>query len=229
MLNRIFLTLLFIVTLNLNCYGADSNDSMSVTTDQETEIDTNTETDGITNVSLKFLIGSFEPTANSGTLSGNEDGIAIGLGVSIDTPIWKYLAVDLEIFGSHIAYDTHLPLPLLPDYKDRMYIETVSYLFGLRLHTATKPIRFYGSAGTGLYQNAVYVYAQPWSTQRKLREHDPTAGLYIGGGVELIIKNFIISTDYRHFKHKGDFPQFDLFNVNLGGEFIGTSIGVLFN
>jgi len=139
------------------------------------------------------------------------------------------IGYDLERYTLSNRYSTRLPATIINDYEDRMTVETDILSIGARVHTGTKPLRFYAAAGFAFVENDIKVDPVV-PVAPKLKEYDYTSSYYIGGGADLVFgkssknRSFVLSWDYRMYRYDSTFYKFDLRNVQLGGYM--TSIGL---
>lgn len=187
---------------------------------------------GIDNIAMRLHLGTFDPAPNKGKLTGGDKDFAVGFSGSIYFDDPGYLALDGEYLIQYRKYDTNITGPLALALDDKMYLTTDGILLGLRayqpLSENRKTFRVYGSMGFGVFQNKLVVDGNSAELIDDLSDYNLSAGLYGGAGFEFNGERLALSLDYRYLKHKGDFPNFDLKNVDLGGDFLSFGVGIIF-
>jgi opacity protein-like surface antigen len=175
----------------------------------------------------RFYLGSFDAEDNPGKLENEDHSLTLGFGASFKLPKRKYLSVDLEFWVTERSYDTTIQAPLFSTISGRMTLQTVALLFGIRgFYPSDGRFRIYGTGGIGIYKSELSVWGSTLGLPGTIEDKDQSLGLHAGAGLELNVgDDWFLGMDYRHWIVEGSFSTFGADNVDIGGDYIGISLG----
>jgi opacity protein-like surface antigen len=177
--------------------------------------------------SARFYLGSFDGEENPGKLENEDRSFTLGFGASFKLPKRKYLSFDLEFWWTERDYDTTIPAPLFSTISDSMTLQTIALLFGIRgFYPSNGRFRIYGTGGIGIYKSELSVWGSTLGLPGTIEDEHLSLGLHAGAGLELDVgDDWFLGADYRHWVVKGNFSTFGADNVDIGGNYIGISLG----
>ena len=177
---------------------------------------------------VRFYLGSFNAEDNPGKLENENRSFTLGVGASFKLPRGKHFSFDLEFWWTERDYDTTIQAPLFSTISDRMTLQTMALLFGIRgFYPSDGRFRIYGTGGIGIYKSELSV-GESWGFLGTIEDEDQSLGLHAGAGLELDVGDWILGVDYRHWIVEGSFATFGADNVDIGGNYIGISLGKRF-
>lgn len=111
-----------------------------------------------------------------------------------------------------------------------MYLTTHALLVGARgFYTLGSRFRIYGNGGIGLYWSKLRVSGTETTWLQfespEIRHRDDSLGFHAGGGLEADMGKWVLGVDYRRWFVEGDFGKLGADNVDIGGDYIGASLG----
>lgn len=178
---------------------------------------------------VRLYVGSFNADGNPGKLEDERHNFTLGIGGSFNLPKTDHLSFDLEFWMTQREYDTTVQAPLFGTIDDRMTLNTMAVLLGVRgFYPADSRFRIYGTGGLGMFFSKLTATGQQLGFPGEIEDKDQSMGLHAGGGAEMDLGDWIIGVDYRRWFVKGSFDKFGASNVDIGGDFIGASIGMHF-
>ncbi len=175
---------------------------------------------------VRFYLGSFDTEDNPGKLENENHKFTLGFGASFKLPKRKHFSFDLEFWMTERKYDTTIQAPLFSTISDRMTLQTMALLFGIRgFYPSDSRFRIYGTGGIGLYKSELSVWGSTLGFPGTIEDDDHSLGLHAGAGLELDTGDWVLGVDYRHWIVEGSFGEFGADNVDIGGDYIGISLG----
>jgi len=175
---------------------------------------------------VRFYLGSFNAEENPGKLENENRSFTLGVGASFKLPKRKHFSFDLEFWWTERDYDTTIQAPLFSTISDRMTLQTMALLFGIRgFYPSDGRFRIYGTGGIGIYKSELSVWGSTLGFPGTIEDGDQSLGLHAGAGLELDVGDWILGVDYRHWIVEGSFATFGADNVDIGGNYIGISLG----
>jgi opacity protein-like surface antigen len=177
--------------------------------------------------SVRFYLGSFDGEENLGKLENEDRSFTLGFGASFKLPKRKYLSFDLEFWWTERDYDTTIPASLFSTISDSMTLQTIALLFGIRgFYPSNGRFRIYGTGGIGIYKSELSVWGSTLGLPGTIEDEHLSLGLHAGAGLELDVgDDWFLGADYRHWVVEGNFATFGADNVDIGGDYIGISLG----
>jgi opacity protein-like surface antigen len=175
----------------------------------------------------RFYLGSFDGEENPGKLENENRSFTLGFGASFKLPKRKHLSFDLEFWWTERDYDTTIQAPLFSTISDSMTLQTMALLFGIRgFYPSDGRFRIYGTGGFGIYKSELSVWGSTLGLPGTIEDEDQSFGLYAGVGLEVDVgDDWFLGADYRHWIVEGSFATFGADNVDIGGNYIGISLG----
>ena len=173
----------------------------------------------------------FRAQENPGSLDGEKGELhfAAGPGGSLELPLGRFLAIalDLEGWWTFREYATSVPAPPLGTVDDYMTLDTKAAFVGARLAVnLAKGTRIYGAGAIGYFMSKIEATGTLMGTPVIVEaESESSAGFQVGGGLELDLKHWVLSLDYRYWVNRNSFPSFGATDVGLGGHVIAVGLG----
>jgi hypothetical protein len=165
-----------------------------------------------------------------GRIDGNESGalrddshrFSIGLGIS--SPIAWDGAVEANLEGWLTERSYSSTLSVTAGAAETMSFNAGSLSYGVRIHSPGA-WRLYGLAAVGFQTSRLRTSITTGGVLTTVEEEITTTVTQAGAGIEYRHGEDLFSLDWRRWYGEGDFGVFQLRDVDLGGEFIGISLG----
>lgn len=176
-------------------------------------------------LSFRLFLGSFDGAENSNALNADSARYTVGLGASSPVALGGRLEANLEIWLTERAYDTSMTPPPLDTASQTMTFTALAMTYGLRLQPASGPLRPYAMADFGFQGSRLRVTGTAAGQRTSVEETIITPTVHVGAGVVWIRGRDSFGLDYRRWFTEGEFRDFAIGRAQLGGEFIGLSLG----
>ncbi len=176
--------------------------------------------------SLRLNAGTFHTNGNP-KLSNQSEGYAIGFEADIlPAELFSYR---LEFMAASRTYDTTVRSTGFSTVSSRMTLDTNAFLFGVRCsYPPRKSYRFYATAGIGYFSSKLSTNSSLFGIPGEVSDTDSTFGYDAGGGVEYDQSNWVLGVNYRRWFVTASFPTFGISGADIGGDYLGLSVGWLF-
>lgn len=174
---------------------------------------------------FRLLLGSLDGEENSAGLRSDSARYTIGMGAFSPIALDGLLAANLEIWLTERAYDTEVTPPALDSASKSMTFTAVALTYGLRLQPASGRLRPYAMTGLGFQGSRLRTRGTAAGTAETVEEEIITATAQVGIGLEWISGRDSFGIDYRRWFTEGEFRDFGIDDAQLGGEFLGLSLG----
>lgn len=176
-------------------------------------------------LSFRLLLGSLDGEENTTGLRADSARFTVGLSASTPVAMEGALAANLEIWLTERDYDTTVVPPPLDTASNTMTFSAAAITYGLRLQPASGRFRPYAITGLGFQGSRLRTTGVAAGVSDSVQEEIITPTAQVGAGVEWIQGRDSFGIDYRRWFTKGDFRDFGIDNAQLGGEFLGLSLG----
>lgn len=178
-------------------------------------------------LSLRLNAGTFDRNNNS-ELSHEGGGPAFGLEVGIMPE--EVISYRLELMTVSTRYDTNIPPPAWGMIDSRMTLDTNALLFGVRAsYPPRRPYRFHATAGIGYFNSKLTATGSTFGFPGEVSDDDSSLGFHAGAGFEVNLGNWVVGVDFRRwFVGTTSFPTFNVTSADIGGDYLGFSVGRVF-
>jgi hypothetical protein len=110
-----------------------------------------------------------------------------------------------------------------------MTLDTNAFLFGVRCsYPPRKSYRFHATAGIGYFSSKLSADSSLIGIPGEVSDEDSSFGYDAGGGFEIDQGNWILGVNYRRWFVNASFPTFGISGADIGGDYLGLSVGWLF-
>lgn len=202
------------------------------TTDESAEYasgDYTTEEDRGPITVLRFAYGKFSANKNA-QLKNESAGYAGGLDIIIFPK--RTFSYYVGLIGASRDYDSTFTGTLPPSITvdNRMSLDTTAVLAGIRATYPTEHIfRVHGSGGIGYFKNELVLGGTRAGLPGPVLDKvDTSFGYHLGLGIETDLGEWVLGLDVQHWFVHGSFDDFNLHNIDLGGNYIAISLGRYF-
>jgi hypothetical protein len=178
-------------------------------------------------MSLRLNAGNFHTNSNPGKLSNEGGGSAYGFEIGV-LPA-EILSYRLEFMTASRRYDTTVPPPAFGTISSRMTLDTTALLLGIQgSFPPRKSYRFHAAAGIGYFRSELSASGSTFGVPGEVRDEDSSFGYHAGAGFEVDMGNWVVGVDYRRWFVNASFSTFGISGADIGGDYLGLSIGWLF-
>lgn len=174
---------------------------------------------------FRVLLGSLDGTENSTGLRGDSARYTVGLGASSPVALDGRLEANLELWLTERAYGTSATPPSLDTVSNTMTFTAAAITYGLRLQPAAGRLRPYVMANFGFQGSRLRTTGTAAGQSASVEEEIITPTVHVGAGVVWIRGRDAFGIDYRRWFAEGEFRDFGIEDAELGGEFLGLSLG----
>lgn len=186
---------------------------------------TGAETFDLDSASYRFYLGHFVAPAQS-QLKAPSDDISLGMGITINLLNHPYAGIDFAGFYFKHEVDSTVPQPPFGTLDEDARIETGALMFGGRLfYPAKSHYRVYATAGLGYFRTKMRVFGSLFGFPGVFEQQRSTIAPYYGAGVGYSFGDWALSLDYRGFRQEEDFSDFNVNDVDVGGQSITIGLG----
>lgn len=155
-------------------------------------------------------------------LPDQTDPYAFQLGLGWSPESIPYVALDFDLLVHASQYATDGLSGFLGTVDDETSITAWVFTPGVRLQLPpSSPFRLYATAGLGLSQTSFETEGTFLGLPTTANEEtDGAVSLVLGGGAQVFFGSFEIHVDARRLSFRGDFEDFGIRDVELGGTMI---------
>ncbi len=176
--------------------------------------------------SMRLNGGTFHTNGNP-KLTNASEGSAFGF--ELDFLPAELISYRLELLAASRTYDNTAPPPAFGGVSGRMTLDTSAFLFGVRCsYPPRKSYRLYATAGIGYFKSTLSADASLFGIPGEVSDEDSSIGYDAGGGAEVDLGNWVLGVNYRHWFVTASFPTFGISGADIGGDYLGLSVGWLF-
>ncbi len=176
--------------------------------------------------SLRLNAGTFRTNGNP-KLSNGSGGHAFGF--EADVLPAELFSYRFEFMIASRTYDTTVPPPAFGTVSGRMTLDTNAFLFGVRCsYPPRKSYRFHATAGIGYFSSKLSAASSLFGIPGEVSDEDASLGYDAGGGFEADLGNWVLGVNYRRWFVSASFPAFGISGADIGGDYLGLSVGWLF-
>lgn len=176
-------------------------------------------------LSFRVLLGAFDGEENTVGLRADSPRFAVGLGAWSPVALDGRLAANLEIWLTERDYETSAVPPPLDAASRSMTFSAVAMTYGVRLQPAGGRFRPYAMAGLGFQGSRLRTTGTAAGVADSAQQEIITPTAHLGAGVEWQWGRDSFGIDYRRWFTEGEFRDFGIEDAQLGGEFLGLSLG----
>lgn len=177
---------------------------------------------------LAFYLGTFDADAEP-RFVGLRNDFVLGIGYLTELPGLANLGLDFELFSVNRDFDTPVAPPFLGTLDNDTHLETGALLVGLRLfYPADTALRLYAVGGFGYFTSTMSTTGTLYGLSGVYVDDDDSFDSYYGAGMVYRFGRWRLALDYRRFDLRGDFHDFELVNVDIGGDVLTLSLGYQF-
>jgi opacity protein-like surface antigen len=177
-------------------------------------------------ISLRLNAGTFRTNGNP-KLSNQSGGYAFGF--EMDVLPAELISYRLELITASRTYDTNIPPPGFGTVSGRMTLDTSALILGVRCsYPPRKSYRLYATAGIGYFKNKLWADSSLFGIPGEVSDEDSSLGYDAGGGVEFDLGNWVLGVNYRRWFVSASFSTFGISGADIGGDYLGLSVGWLF-
>ncbi len=176
--------------------------------------------------SMRLNAGTFRTNGNP-KLSNQSGGYAFGFEADIlATELFSYR---LEFMSASRTYDTTVHSTGFSTISSRMTLDTNAFLFGVRCsYPPRKSYRFHATAGIGYFSSKLSADSSLFGIPGEVSDEDSSFGYDAGGGFEIDLGNWVLGVNYRRWFVEASFATFGISGADIGGDYLGLSVGWLF-
>lgn len=179
---------------------------------------------------IRLHLGKFYGEEVSPNLTGEKVGSVAG--VEVDLYPMNVISYQLEVMAAKRDHDIPavvLPPPLLVRFDDA-YLETDALLVGVRAtYPAEQFLRLHATGGVGFFMSKLAITGTMAGLPVEKRISDSSLGFHAGAGIDAAFDKWVLGVEYHHWFIDGNFDDFDIGDVNLGGDLYTVSIGKIFH
>lgn len=176
-------------------------------------------------LSFRVLLGGLDGEENSMGLHADSARYTVGLGASAPVALDGRLEANLELWLTERAYDTAVVPAPLDTASNTTTFTAAALTYGLRLQPATGHLRPYAMANFGFQGSRLRTTGRAAGRSDAVEEEIITPTLHVGVGLVWIRGRDAFGIDYRRWFTEGEFRDFGIEDVQLGGEYLGVSLG----
>ncbi len=177
-------------------------------------------------MSLRLNGGTFHTNGNP-KLANPSEGSAFGF--ELDFLPAELFSYRFELIAASRSFDNTEPPPAFGTVSRRMTLDTSAFLFGVRCsYPPRKSYRLYATAGIGYFRSKLSADASLFGIPGEVSDEDSSLGYDAGGGLEADLGNWVLGVNYRRWFVSASFPTFGISGADIGGDYLGLSVGLLF-
>jgi opacity protein-like surface antigen len=180
-------------------------------------------------VSLRLHAGSFDTSKNPGKLEGEGGGFTSGIELGFVPK--RTISYHMEFMSTSRRYNTPATVtpPAFGSISDRMTLDTTALLLGVRAaYPSDRVYRVHATGGIGYFKNTLSASASVFGIPGEISDEDSSFGFHAGVGFEAAFDNWVVGVDYRRWFIDGSFSSFGISNADIGGNYLGLSVGWYF-
>jgi hypothetical protein len=171
---------------------------------------------------FRLLLGSLDGAESEAPLRHDSHRYTVGFGASSALGGHDWLEANLEAWVTERGYAATVTAG--GGATDTLTFQAAALAYGLRLRGTTR-LRPYASLAAGFQASRLHARVLGGAPDLKVQEDTLEPTLHLGLGVEWQAGRDLFALDWRRWYAQGDFSTFAAREVDLGGDYLGISLG----